>query len=165
MERSKKFMLLLIILLGIFFFLISMLAFSFVFVMQGNYLPTFIEPFVKYHIQLMVLLGILGVALGVVTFKGFLETKKDRVLTHASSKEIIYRFFDDAEKIIMNELATTGATTQAELSRKKELGKVKTYRTLQRLEQKSLITLQEQGKTHLVQLQQDIKEILQVEKK
>jgi uncharacterized membrane protein len=112
----------------------------------------------------MILLGIIGIALGYISYTNFKLNEREKELTHTSSKDIIFRFLDQAEKIIVEKLASKGEVTQAELSRDERLGKVKTFRTVQRLELKGLIRIEPYGKTNKIYLTKDIKEIIQVKK-
>ena len=136
-----------------FFFLISMLAISFVFVSQGNESGGITYLFIRYHIQFMILLGFIGIGVGVSSYFSFRSQQEDVKATHANASEIVLRFLDDTEKIIIKKLIN-GSINQSELSR--TIGKVKTFRTLQLLEQKGLIKLEEQGKTKRVNLHEDI---------
>jgi uncharacterized membrane protein len=157
MEKNKKNLVILIILLSIFFFVIALLAISFLFVMRGATTSGIIYFFVKYHIQLMIFLGLLGVGVGVSSYLSFRSQQQTVKETHQSASAILFRFLDQKEQVVIQTVLQK-ETTQAELSRK--LGKVQTYRTLQKLQEKQLITLEEKGKTKEVRLMQEIRDLL-----
>lgn len=160
MEKNKQIFTLLIISLGLFFFVILMLILSFIFVLHGDQATGITLLFVKYHIHFMVLLGILGIGVGVVSYLGFTSQQKNIQASNKFSKEIIYKFLDITEKKIIQHLLENGVVTQSTISKLDDIGKVKSFRTLQRLEQKGLITLEAYGKTNRVHLNESVEKAL-----
>ena len=134
-----------------------MLAISFLFVMRGASTSGIIYFFVRYHIELMILLGLLGVGVGVSSYLSFKSQQQTVKATHQSASHILFRFLDVNEQTVIKKILKED-TTQAQLSR--HLGKVQAYRTLQRLQSKQLITLEDKGKTKKVILEDEVRELL-----
>lgn len=164
MDRIKNILIFLITSLVIFFFVIAMLVISYLVVLSGAPAQGIVGFFIHYHIHFMFLLGIMGVCVGIVSYIGFTAQRKDVQHSHNLSRGLIYKFLDSTEKRIITYLLEHEKTTQSQLSRLKDIGKVKSFRTLQRLSAKELIILEPYGKTNQVRLHPDIETVLKENK-
>ena len=57
-----------IVIVSIFIFLVTVLVFVFALYSEGQAVPGFLQPFIQYHIQFMVLMGVFGVSSGLVVY-------------------------------------------------------------------------------------------------
>lgn len=137
-----------------------MLTLSFIFVLHGDSSSGLIGFFVRYHIHFMIVLGLVGIVLGGLSYYGFTSQQKDVRKSQNFSKEIIFKFLDETEKTIISYLVEKQEpVTQSTISRIKDIGKVKSFRTLQRLENKGLIKIEPHGKTNRIMLEADIQKL------
>lgn len=147
MKKFQKQVVGLILLIGIFAFLIAMLAISFLTASKGTPSSGLTNFFVVFHIELMIVLGLLGIGIGVMTYVNLRHQKADTDLVKKKTAQLLQLLLDSNEYLVLQQ-SVAKRTTQADISR--QLGKVKAHRTLQRLEQKGLVTLQSQGKTNII---------------
>jgi hypothetical protein len=124
----------------IFFSLLFMLALSFILVQHNDTATGLTKIFIDYHIHFMILLGLFGIGLGIISYSSFTSQQKDIKQTHKTSKEILLRFLEPTEQKILLHVAKNKKTTQAKISHLKEIGKVKAHRTIQKLEEKKTHT-------------------------
>ena len=75
--------------------------------------------------------------------------------------EVLFRFLSSEEKLIVEYLINNGGkANQADISRLPNMGRVKAYRTLQRMEGKQIVNIEAHGKIRRVQLLEDLVGIL-----
>lgn len=156
MEKQQKIVVSIITITMTFFFLLFMLAISYIFVRTNGPTRGIIKLFIDYHIHFMVLLGIFGIGLGIISYSSFTSQQRDIKQTHQTTKEILLRFLDPTESKILNYIATEEKTTQAKISHLKDIGKVKAHRTLAKLEEKKLVQVEPVGKTKIIELHPEI---------
>ena len=113
------------------------------------------------HNIIMFLLLTFGIAFGFfwsnLTFVEFERQQKEskRIL------DIIFLFLHNEEKEIIKFLVEKkGTTTQAEISRLPGLDRVKAFRSLQKMQEKRLVEIQEHGKIRKVTLKEDIYNVI-----
>ena len=163
MNGYQKTLTILLVVFALFVTILFFLALSFIFILHGDTPSGFIGLFIDYHIHLMIVLGLLGIALGVISYKGFSQQHKEAVDSRNFSRGILLRFLDSSERTIVTHILDSeqDSITQATISRLPNMGKVKSYRTLQRLEAKKIVTLVPHGKTKRIVLDEEILVALQ----
>jgi hypothetical protein len=160
MKRKYYSLLAIIIGTAMLFFILAMLAISYIMISHGDPTTGIINIFVQYHIEFMVLLGILGVGIGGMSYYNFITQEKSIEKTQEFTKHIILRFIDSEEQVIIKRiLSSKEAITQAQISRLKHMGKVKAHRTVQKLEEKQLIQTTPYGKTKQLRLHPEIQQL------
>lgn len=161
MEKHQKSLVWMIAILVIFFLNLTLLIISFVFVLHGDEVAGIVRFYVTYHIHFMILLGLLGIAVGVISYYGFTSQRKDMQRSVQVSKDILLKFLDNGERLAVNYLLNhpDEVVTQANISRLEQMGKVKAHRTIQRLEDKKIIILTPHGKTKRIEFHEDINKL------
>jgi predicted transcriptional regulator len=92
--------------------------------------------------------------------------KKENHLTKINSKEmndrhIILRFLSPNERRVVELLiAKNGKVLQSEIAHLQGMTKLKTHRAVKELERKGIISRESYGKTYVVSLTRDVKEVL-----
>ncbi|MBS3165496.1 hypothetical protein J4444_00080 [Candidatus Woesearchaeota archaeon] len=122
---------------------------SLIFWIVGNHL--------SITIGLVIISGFIGYISSTLTYKQFVETKKE---SH-ELLEMLFLFLNKDEKEIINYLVKNkGTTEQAEISRLSGMDRVKAFRSLQRMREKNLIDITAHGKIRRVTLKENILNML-----
>jgi len=107
----------------------------------------------------------IGIVIGVVVFFFMASRLEKKQKDLQKVTEALVQFLSKDEKLVVKKiLEGDGKVLQAEVSRLEGLGKVKSHRVLQRLLDRGVIEKESFGKTNIIKLNKDIKEIL-IEKK
>ncbi|MFH1664282.1 MAG: hypothetical protein ABH986_05795 [archaeon] len=119
------------------------------------------EERLKLLNQLVPVFILAGILIGAVVFFFMttkLENKKKELesITHA-----LIRFLSKDEKAIVQKiLENDGKIFQSEISRIEGIGKLKSHRILLRLSDRGVIEIEKHGKTNIIRLAKDIKQVL-----
>ncbi len=102
-----------------------------------------------------------GVIIGAAVFffmTSKLEDKKKDVVKIA---QILMQFLNKDEKLVVQKiLENDGKVFQSEISRIEGIGKLKSHRIIQRLSDRHVIEIEKHGKTNIIKLSKNIKEVL-----
>ncbi|MFH1239709.1 MAG: super-infection exclusion protein B [Candidatus Diapherotrites archaeon] len=102
-----------------------------------------------------------GVVIGAVVFF-FMTTKlenKEKDLKKIA--ETLIQFLNKEEKLVVQKiLENNGKVLQSEISRIEGIGKLKSHRILQRLTDRHVIEIEKHGKTNIVKLSENIRDVL-----
>ncbi|MGV8085197.1 MAG: helix-turn-helix transcriptional regulator [Candidatus Bilamarchaeum sp.] len=153
----SKNMFLALVLVSCFIFLITVLVLVFAIYPQGN-VPSILQPVMDYHIQLMVLMAILGVSTGFVVYRvmGAKIEKQQKVI--ANNMEIIQRFLGEDEREIIHLLhQKQGITTQSEIANLPGMTRLKAHRVVKKLEERKIIHIEKHGKINMVRVVDELK--------
>lgn len=113
--------------------------------------------FVEYHMYAMLLLGTLGIAVGAAVFYLMSPRVEDTQRVAKVNAEVVLRFLTADERLVVRKLIEErGKALQVEVSRLAGMNKVKAHRTLNKLAEKDVVTLERHGKTKLVRLKPEI---------
>jgi uncharacterized membrane protein len=108
---------------------------------------------------------LIGIAIGAIVFffmSSRLE-KKQQDLTKVT--DALIQFLGKDEKLVVQKLLENhGKVLQAEISRIEGIGKLKSHRIIQRLNDRGIIEIESFGKTNIIKLNKGLKETL-LEKK
>ena len=116
-----------------------------------------VENHLSITIILIIFSGFIGYLSSTLTYKQVITTKKE------SKKllEMIFLFLNNDEKEIINCLVqNNGAIGQAEISRLPNMNRVKAFRSLQKMQEKNIISIATHGKIRKVLLKDNILNIL-----
>ena len=116
---------------------------------------------IQNHLIVVTILVILSVAFGFALsyLSGHELSKKER--ESKSVLDVVMLFLNADEKRILHYLVEqSGKATQAEISRLEGMDRVKAFRTVQKMTEKNLITVEAHGKVRKVQLKEGIYELL-----
>lgn len=116
-----------------------------------------VENHLSITISLIILSGFVGYISSTLTYKQVTKTKKE------SQKllEMLFLFLSKDEKEIINCLVQNNGTVgQADISRLPNMNRVKSYRSLQKMQEKNLINITAHGKVRKVSLRENILKML-----
>ncbi len=156
LSTRKKLVLAMLLISG-FVFLVTALVLVFYLYSEGQTVPWFLEPFLKYHIEFMVVMGIVGVLSGLTMYHLSNQSLQKQEQKVKSSTELIMRFLEPKEREIIELLQEKeGMTTQSEIARLPGMSRLKAHRMVKRLEEKGIITVHAHGKVNMVRLAKEL---------
>src|SRR3989344_2093219 len=149
-----------ILLIAVFALLIFLTVFSFQ-APENSALSSLYHLLFGFHVELMVLLSMVGVVVGAVVFY-LLSDKVDRKGLEAKAvAELVLKFMDRDEKLVIKELLrSNGRILQAEISRLEGMTRLKAHRIVIKLESMGVIDVQKSGKLKIIHLKDELKQAL-----
>ena len=149
MEARVKIILNLIV-VSVFIFLVSVLVFVFALYSEGQQVPPFLSLFLQYHIPFMILMGVFGVAAGLISYsilKSTLEKQKKIVQTNT---DIIMKFLSLEDRNVFQVLKEKGGmTTQSEIANLENMTRLKAHRLVKKLEDRGIVHVEKHGKINI----------------
>ncbi len=143
-----------------FIFLVTVLVFVYALYSEGRAVPDLLEPFLQYHMQFMVLMGVFGVFSGIVVYNimnATLEKQKKVVQTNLG---IIMKFLSpDDREIVDLLLEKDGRTTQTEIARLPGMSRLKAHRIVRKLEERGIVHVEKYGKINTIRIVDELKGI------
>lgn len=159
MDARKKTVLGLIV-VSIFIFLITVLVLVFSLYSVGQPVPAFLEPFMRYHVEFMVLMGLFGLFSGLIVYSilnSALEKQKQVVKTNM---DIIMKFLtEDDREVIRLMIEKEGMTTQSEIARLPGMSRLKAHRIVKKLEDRGIVHVEKYGKINMIRMVDELKEL------
>ncbi len=141
-----------------FIFLVTVLVFVYALYSEGQAVPAFLQPFLEYHTQFMVLMGLFGVFSGLVVYNlmnATLEKQKKVVQTNLG---IIMKFLSpDDREIVSLLLEKDGRTTQSEIARLPGMSRLKAHRIVKKLEERGIVHVEKYGKINSVRIVDELR--------
>lgn len=108
-------------------------------------------------VYLFIILSIIFVASLVYYLFSLKIDAKEKVIN--KNIELLYKILDKDEKKVLDKIIKQkGQIEQSKIS--EELGKLKVHRTLKKLEQKGIITIEKKGRTNIIKLNEELKQEL-----
>jgi uncharacterized membrane protein len=113
------------------------------------------------HFAIMIGLVIVSIAFGFIwSNMSYVQIKKSKD-DSVGVLDVMMLFLSKEEKDIISFLVkNNGETTQAEISRISNMGRVKAFRSLARMQEKNVITIEAHGKVRKIRLKENIMHIL-----
>ncbi|MFH1443047.1 MAG: hypothetical protein ABIG96_03350 [Candidatus Micrarchaeota archaeon] len=149
-----------ILLIALFALLIFLTVFSFQ-APDNSALSSMYHLLFGFHVELMVLLAIVGVIVGAAVFYLLGEKVEKKGLEAKAVAELVLRFMDKEEKQVIKELLrNNGKILQAEISRLDGMTRLKAHRIVAKLESMGIIDVQKSGKMRVVHLKEELKKSL-----
>ena len=102
-----------------------------------------------------------GIAIGAAVFF-FMTSKLENKKKDAEKiAQTLIQFLNKDEKLVVQKiLENDGKAFQSEISRIEGIGKLKSHRIIQRLSDRQVIEIEKHGKTNIIKLSKNIKEVL-----
>jgi len=159
MDNGKRIVLGLIV-VSVFIFLVTVLVFAYALSSEGQRVPDFLRPFMDYHIQFMVLMGLFGLCSGLIVYSvlnATIEKQKQVVKTNIG---IIMRFLSEDERQTVTLLMEKeGRTTQSELARMPGMSRLKAHRVVKKLDDRGIIHVEKYGKINMIRLVDELSDV------
>ena len=141
-----------------FIFLVTVLVFVYYLYSAGQSVPSILKPFLDYHMEFMVLMGVFGVFSGLVVYSimnATIEKQKKVVQTNLG---IIMRFLSQDEREIANLLLEKdGRSTQSEIARLPGMSRLKAHRIVKKLEERGLVHVEKYGKINMIRIVDELR--------
>jgi len=103
----------------------------------------------------------LGIVIGAVAFYLLTENKKTEYVEVKPNPEAILNLLPKEERKVISKIAEEGGKAlQSEISMLEGMGKVKSHRVIDKLVKRGIIEKEQHGKTNLVKLSKELKEVL-----
>ncbi|MFH1785593.1 MAG: winged helix-turn-helix transcriptional regulator [Candidatus Micrarchaeota archaeon] len=159
MEIRKKIILGLVT-VAIFIFLTTVLAFVFALYSQGQEVPEILNPFIHFHIEFMILMGVFGLLSGLIVYSIMSQTLEKQKQIVKTNTGIIMKFLSGDEREILQLLLTKdGMTTQSEIAKLPGMSRLKAHRIVKKLETRGIIYIEKYGKINMIRIVNELKEI------
>ena len=150
-----------VVILCAFLFFLFAIVFTFQSSLETKVMSPLVSPFIKYQVYFIISLGTLGVAVGASVFYFMSQRVDSRQSAAKKSAEVMLKFLSsDEQHVIKALIEKNGTLLQSELSRSYGLSKLKAHRVVARLVAKSIITLEEHGKTNRIILDSEIRDAI-----
>lgn len=157
MDNRRKIVLGLLI-VSVFIFLVTVLVFVYALSSQGQNVPSFLVPFLDYHIYFMVLMGIFGVGSGLIVYSLLNATLEKEKRVVQTNTQILMRFLGAEDREIVRLLLDKdGMTTQSEISKLPGMSRLKAHRVVKRLEERGLVHVEKHGKINMIRLIEELR--------
>jgi uncharacterized membrane protein len=102
-----------------------------------------------------------GFVIGAAAFYLFTENKKVEYVEVKPNPEAILKLLPaDERKVVAKIVEEGGKALQSEISLLEGMGKVKCHRVVDRLEERGIVEKEQHGKTNLIRLSKELKEVL-----
>ncbi|MEK6954401.1 MAG: winged helix-turn-helix transcriptional regulator [Candidatus Micrarchaeota archaeon] len=149
-----------ILLIAVFALLIFLTVFSFQ-TPENSALSVLYHLLFGFHVELMVLLSMVGVVVGAVVFYLLSDKVDKKGLEARAVAELVLKFMDRDEKLVISELLRgNGRIMQAEISRLEGMTRLKAHRIVAKLESMGVIDVQKSGKLKIIHLKEELKKAL-----
>lgn len=119
------------------------------------------EAKIEFMNQMVPIFILSGIVIGALVFF-FMTTKlDDKKKDLKKITKTLMQFLNKEEKLVVQKiLENNGKVFQSEISRIEGIGKLKSHRILQKLSDRGVIEIEKYGKTNIVKLAENIKEVL-----
>ncbi len=157
MDIRKKIVLGLLV-VSVFIFLVTVLVFVFALYSAGQTVPDILRPFLEFHMQFMVLMGVFGVCSGLVVFSIMNATLEKQKQVVKMNIDIIMKFLGaDDREIVTLLLSKDGMSTQSEIARLPGMSRLKAHRIVKKLEERGIVHVEKYGKINMIRIVDELK--------
>ncbi|MBI5228412.1 winged helix-turn-helix transcriptional regulator [Candidatus Micrarchaeota archaeon] len=145
---------------SVFVFLVTVLVVVFSLYSQGQEVPDLLKPFLAYHVQFMIVMGLFGVGSGLALYtilNSTLEKQKQIVKTNS---QIIMKFLaKDEREVVSLLLSKDGRTTQSEIASLPNMSRLKAHRIVKKLEGQGIVHVEKYGKINMIRIIDELMEL------
>ena len=104
---------------------------------------------------------LIGIIIGAAVFFFMTSKLEDKKRDAEKIAQTLIQFLNKDEKLVVQKiLENDGKAFQSEISRIEGIGKLKSHRIIQRLSDRQVIEIEKHGKTNIIKLSKNIKEVL-----
>lgn len=148
MKFNQRLLLAIAILCGFALLVIAMLL-SYIYLTNGLAAPPFFDFLFDYHLELMVLVAVLGIVVGASMYFLMHEQVEVKSQEAAVNAQLLLTFLSNEERMVVELLMKSeGHTTQAQASKLEGMTRLKAHRTVLRLADKKIVRIEKLGKTN-----------------
>ena len=143
---------------SIFIFLVTVLVFVYALSSNGERVPSFLQLFLDYHIQFMVIMGIFGVFSGLMGYSLLNTTIENQRKVVKTNVQIIMKFLNPEEREVVELLLKKdNMTTQSEISKAPGMTRLKAHRIVKKLEARGIVHIEKYGKINMIRIVDELK--------
>ena len=154
---SNKRIVLALAIIAAFILLVFLTVFTYQVPNNSGLAPLF-EFFLHYHVELMILLGVVGILVGASVFYLMSERVEQKGSEAKAVAELLLRFLGSDEKQAVKALLLgNGKILQAEMARLPNMTRLKAHRLATKLEQRGVIDVQRAGKLKVIHLKEELR--------
>ncbi len=161
-KKGRREILLLVFILAGFLFIIMALIFSYHLTSEQQQLSPLLGPFISYHVEFMVAVATLGVAVGAGAFylvSGIIEKSRAETKWNAS---LLLKFLGEDERTVVEMLLKKrGVAYQSEIAGLEGMSRVKAHRIVSRLLRRGVINVRKAGKINILEMPRELLDGLQ----
>ncbi len=158
MDNRQKIILGLVV-VSIFIFLTTVLVFVYALSPNPESIPGFLLPFLQYHIQFMVAMGIFGVLSGVLVYSLMRQTLEQQKKVVKTNTDIILKFLGKEDREVLRLLFEKGGmTTQSEIARANNMTRLRAHRAVRKLEERGVVHVERHGKINMIRLVDELRQ-------
>lgn len=156
-KNGRREILLLVFILAGFLFIVMAMIFSYHLTSEQQQFSPLLGPFVNYHVEFMVAVATLGVAVGAGAFylvSGILEKSRAETKWNAS---LLLRFLGEDERAVVEMLLKKrGVAYQSEIAGLEGMSRVKAHRIVTRLQKRGVIAVRKAGKINVLEMPHEL---------
>lgn len=157
--------LLIVFILTAFFFLVVAAVFSYHVAAQNQFFSPVLGPLINYHMEFVMALAFLGVAVGAGVFYLSLGLVAHKQHDLQASTALLLKFLsEDEREVVSFLLSRRGACYQSELSSLPGMTRIRSHRVVQKLLKRGLVQVGRSGRLNRVELAPELLEGLQAPK-
>jgi GTP-sensing pleiotropic transcriptional regulator CodY len=150
-----------ILLVSAFIFLTFIMIFTYSLPPKGSFLEPIFGALVTHHLEIMVLIGTFGVAVGAAVYYLMSDQIEKKGVQGKAVKEVLLRFLSRDDKAVVNELLNhKGRIYQAELAHLPNMTRLKAHRIVAKLEHMGVVEVKPMGKMRSIELKEELKGVL-----
>lgn len=165
LKKGRKEILLLVFLLSGFLFVILSLVFSYHLSTEQRQISPILGPLVSYHVEFMVAVATLGIAVGAGAFFLFSEMmEKSRAEAHWNASLLLKFLGGDERAVVGLMLKRNGTAYQSEIAALEGMSRVRAHRVIAKLGKRGIVEIRKIGKINALTLPQELLDGLKTEK-
>jgi winged helix-turn-helix DNA-binding protein len=147
-----------LLVVSVFIFLVTVLVFVYALYSEGQSVPQVLQPFLDFHMQFMVLMGVFGVCSGLVVYSTMNATIEKQKRVVQTNMGIIMKFLSPDDRDILNLLLEKdGRSTQSEIARLPGMSRLKAHRVVKKLEERGIVHVEKFGKINMVRVVDELR--------
>ena len=148
-----------IVVVSIFIFLTTVLVFVYALSPNPQSIPSFLYPFMEYHIQFMVAMGIFGILSGVLGYSLMKQTIEQQKKVVKTNTDIIFKFLAKEDREVLRLLLEKGGmTTQSEIAKANNMSRLRAHRAVRKLEERGIVHVERHGKINMIRLVDELRQ-------
>lgn len=163
-KKRRRSILILIFILSGFLFIVLSMVFSYHLSTEQQQLSPIFGPLVSYHVEFMVAVATLGIAVGAGAFYLISEImEKNRAEVRWNANLLLKFLGEDERAVVELMLKRNGTAYQSEIAALDGMGRVRAHRVITKLEKRGIIEIRKIGKINALALPRELMDGLRAE--
>ncbi len=138
-------------------FLLMIIALLASYYLGPGQVPDWFSIFVHYHVEFMVAIAFVGILVGIaIAFLAFEKVEEKAVESKINAEMLLGFLSAEEQKAVKHLVENNGRCYQNEISRLEGMTRLKAHRTVGKLCEKQIVTVEKNGKANKLKLAQNI---------